>query len=70
MQISAPIRHASSRPDARALVPANQGVERLAAEQLHHHVDGRAVAIEVVDGHDVGMSERLGFARLALQGLQ
>src|SRR5688572_9766082 len=45
----------------------DEPIERLALEELHGHVDQRRVAIEVIDGHDVRMRERLRAARLALQ---
>ena len=48
-------------------VTLDEPIERLALEELHRHVDQRRVAIEVVDGHDVRVRERLRAARLALQ---
>lgn len=41
--------------------------ERLARQILHREVDERAVAIEVVDGDDVSMGERLRLAGFALK---
>src|SRR5258708_14896190 len=61
-----------SFPDAQAepFAALDEPIERLAFEQFHHHVDVRAVPVEVVNGHDVRMSELLPLARLALQRAQ
>ncbi|MEH3148793.1 MAG: hypothetical protein PGN34_26505 [Methylobacterium frigidaeris] len=48
-------------------VAAQHDVEGVADEVLHHHEGVGAVPVEVVDGDDVGVSERLGVARLRLQ---
>ncbi len=53
-----------------SFITLDEPIERLPFEELHNHVDIRAVAIEVVDGDDVGMRELLRLARFALQSLQ
>ena len=61
------IGSATSRLDALAAFLAHHRVERAALQQLHRHVDGIAVAVEVEHRDDVRMRERLRLARLALQ---
>ena len=45
-------------------------VQGLAFLQLHSHVYGGAIAVEIVYGDDVRMGQALGLFRLPLQGLE
>ncbi len=56
--------------DAGALVVADDAVEGLAFEQLHHHEDVAAIAVEVVHGDDVRVRQVLRLAAFALERLQ
>ncbi len=46
---------------------AQDAIERLAGQVLHGQVHHRAVAVEVIDRHDIAMRQRLRLARLTLQ---
>ena len=61
------IGSAVSAADALAARFAHHRFERASLEQLHRHVDGVAIAIEVEHGDDVRMRQRLRLACLALQ---
>ncbi|MEJ1963380.1 MAG: hypothetical protein WDO56_18235 [Gammaproteobacteria bacterium] len=49
---------------AGAFVVADDAIERLAFEQLHHHEDVAAIAVEVVHGDDVRVRQVLRLATL------
>jgi hypothetical protein len=55
---------------ARQRAAAQQLPQRLPLEQLHHDVRAAEVVADVVDRADVGVVERGGDARLALEPLE